>query len=149
MMGSLAVLGPALARLDGGAIMAAARRRSLARGRRLREPQHHFVPERSFGRSANRQGTKTEGIFERCPWGFEGKSMTFCYECHEELLHNPVLLPEDIACFADLVESRGLAESLKSEDRSKIAGRVALFHEVIARGLSIIREEEQVRDGKA
>jgi hypothetical protein len=98
--------------------------------------EHHFVSERFFGRSANRKGTKTEGIFEVCPWGHEGKTAVFCYECHEELLHNPVLLPEDIKRFAKLVRSRQLAEDQKPADRKKIAGRVALFHEVIARGLA-------------
>jgi hypothetical protein len=98
--------------------------------------EHHFVSERFFGRSANRKGTKTEGIFEVCPWGHEGKTAVFCYECHEELLHNPVLLPEEIKRFAKLVRSRQLAEDQKPADRKKIAGRVALFHEVIARGLA-------------
>jgi hypothetical protein len=65
----------------------------------------------------------------------------FCYECHEELLHNPVLLPEDIARLADLVQLRGLSEERKTEDRSKIARRVVLFHEVIARGLKALHEE--------
>jgi hypothetical protein len=66
----------------------------------------------------------------------------FCYECHEELLHNPVLLPEDVSRFADLVRLSGLSETVKNEDRSKIAGRVALFHDVIARGLKVLLEEE-------
>src|SRR5438034_11356030 len=57
--------------------------------------KHHFVAERFFGRSTNRRGTKTEGLFNACPWGREGESEVFCYECHEELLHNPVLLPWD------------------------------------------------------
>jgi hypothetical protein len=35
---------------------------------------HHFVSERFFGRSANRKGTRTEGIFESCPWGHEGQT---------------------------------------------------------------------------
>jgi hypothetical protein len=98
--------------------------------------EHHFVAERFFGRSSNRKGTKTDGIFESCPWGVEGRSAVFCYECHEELLHNPVLLPEDIARFAALVEARGLAEQSKTADRAHLAGRVQLFHEVIARGLA-------------
>src|SRR6266481_4037997 len=85
--------------------------------------EHHFVAERFFGRSTNRRGTKTEGIFTSCPWGHEGESAVFCYECHEELLHNPVLLPEDIARFSDLVLARGLSEASKPEDQSKIAGR--------------------------
>jgi len=71
--------------------------------------KHHFVAERFFGRSSNRRGTKTEGIFSTCRWGHEGKSDVFCYECHEVLLHNPVLLPEDVARFAELVWMRNLA----------------------------------------
>src|SRR4051812_10815001 len=74
---------------------------------------HHFVAERFFGRSSNRRGTKTDGIFSTCPWGFEGDSAVFCYECHEELLHNPVLLPKDIDAFARLVRIRGLSEEIK------------------------------------
>jgi hypothetical protein len=100
------------------------------------------VAERFFGRSSNRRGTKTEGIFAECPWGHEGESETFCYECHEELLHNPVLLPDDVARLAELVRRRGLAEQVKTEDRSKIAGRVNLFHDVIDRGLRILLEED-------
>jgi hypothetical protein len=103
--------------------------------------KHHFVAERFFGRSNNRRGTKTTGILAFCPWGHEGESGLFCYECHEELLHNPVLLPEDVALLAQLVRMRSLSEEVKSEDRSKIAGRVSLFHEVIARGLKSLLDE--------
>lgn len=67
----------------------------------------------------------------------------FCYECHEELLHNPVLLPEDIKRFAELVRYRQLAEEDKPTHRKKIAGRVELFHEIIARGLAAL-----AKDGK-
>lgn len=103
--------------------------------------KHHYVAERFFGRSANRRGTKTEGVFSACPWNCERQSAVFCYECHEELLHNPVLLPEDIARFASLVAARGLAEPSKTEDRSKSAARIHLFHEVIARGLKELESE--------
>jgi hypothetical protein len=103
--------------------------------------KHHFVAERFFGRSNNRPGTKTEGVFSSYPWGHEGESEVFCYECHEELLHNPVLLPEDVARFAGLVRMAGFSEKVKTEDRSKIAGRVALFHDVIARGLKTLLED--------
>lgn len=68
----------------------------------------------------------------------EGKSEVFCFECHEELLHNPVLLPDDIKKFAQLVSERGLSENIKGEDRTKAAGRIVLFHEIIARGLKDI-----------
>jgi hypothetical protein len=97
--------------------------------------------ERFFGRSSNRRGTKTDGLFAVCPWGKEGDSGVFCYECHEELLHNPVFLPDDISAFAELVRDRGLSESIKTGDRSKHAGRVILLREVIARGLKSIRGE--------
>jgi len=104
--------------------------------------KHHFVAERFFGRSTNRKGTKSPGVFSACPWGHEGKAAVFCYECHEELLHNPVLLPEDITRFSDLVRSRGLSEESKPEDRSKIAGRIALFRDVISCGLSVLHRGE-------
>lgn len=107
--------------------------------------KHHFVAERFFGRSSNRRGTRTEGIFPICPWGSEGKSDVFCYECHEELLHNPVLLPEEMQNFAKLVRLRGLSEDLKTDDRSKIAGRVRLLNEVIRRGLVALLEENAPR----
>lgn len=103
--------------------------------------KHHFVSERFFGRSTNRKGTKTEGIFKACPWGHEGKTAVFCYECHEELLHNPILLPADLERFAELVQQRGLSEDTKSADRRKIAGRVALFQEVIARGIASVSKK--------
>lgn len=76
-----------------------------------------------------------------CPWGHEGESGVFCYECHEELLHNPVLLPEDVSRFAELVRLSDLSEKVKTEDRSKIAGRVVLLHDVIALGLKVLLEE--------
>jgi len=87
-------------------------------------------------------------MFGFCPWGHEGKSEVFCYECHEELLHNPVLLPEDVARFAELVRMHGLSEEVKTADRSKIAGRVALFHDAITRGLKILDEEERVNQAR-
>jgi hypothetical protein len=104
--------------------------------------KHHFVAERFFGRSSNRRGTKREGIFASCPWGYEGKGAVYCYECHEELLHNPVLLPEDIRAFSELVKKRNLNEEQKPDHREKIAGRVNLLHEVIASGLDTLRRRE-------
>ena len=103
--------------------------------------KHHFVAERFFGRSANRKGTLTKGVFRTCPWGHEEKTAVFCYECHEELLHNPVLLPEDVERFASLVKQRGLSEERKTSDRSKLGGRILLLHEVLARGLQALAQE--------
>lgn len=97
--------------------------------------EHHYVAERFFGRSKNRRGTQREAIFDECPWGMEGKTDVFCYECHEELLHNPVFLPEDIRRFAELVKLRKLSEETKTESRQKIGSRIKLLHEIIAKGL--------------
>ncbi len=82
-------------------------------------------------------------MFPCCPWGHEGQSVVFCYECHEELVHNPVLLPEDISRFAELVKKRGLSEEMKTESRESIAGRVVLLHEVIARGLASLLDDSE------
>jgi hypothetical protein len=105
--------------------------------------RHHFVPERFFGRSKNRSGTTREGIFAICPWGHEGKTAVYCYECHEELLHNPVLLPQDIATFAELVKRRGLAEESKPQTREKIGGRIKLLHEVLVAGLKVVSDQRE------
>lgn len=102
---------------------------------------HHYVAERFFGRSANRKGTQREAMWNTCPWGHEGKAAVFCYECHEELIHNPVILPADIQRFAELVRLRGLSEQTKTEDRSPIAGRVRLFQEIIAKGIEAVQKQ--------
>jgi hypothetical protein len=56
---------------------------------------------------------------------------------------NPVLLLEDIERFAALVKRRGLSEDQKSEDRSKLAGRIRLFRDVIDAGLRSITSKEE------
>lgn len=104
---------------------------------------HHLVPERFFGRSSNRRGEQRERLFEVSPWGHEGEKAIFCYECHEELLHNPVILPADLAAFAELVRLRGLDEAVKNSGREKLAGRIALFHEVLAAGIERLLELER------
>jgi hypothetical protein len=103
--------------------------------------KHHFVAERFFGRSNNRRGTQRDKIFQECPWGVEGQTVIFCYDCHEELLHNPVFLPGDIARLADLVRERCLNEDRKTESKEKIAGRIKLLHEIIQRGLEELRKK--------
>lgn len=103
---------------------------------------HHYVAERFFGRSANRKGGRRDSVFNTCPWGHEGEKGVFCYECHEELIHNPVFLPDDIVRFAELVAQRGLLESTKPESRDKLAGRIRLLHEVIARGIDTLAKED-------
>ena len=100
--------------------------------------EHHYVAERFFGRSTNRRNEQRDRLFEACPWGLEGKRQLYCYECHEELLHNPVLLPDDVTSFSQLVKARGLAETTKPANRAKLAARIQLLHEVIAAGLSVL-----------
>jgi hypothetical protein len=103
---------------------------------------HHYVAERFFGRSANRPGETRSRIFEVCPWECEGATAVYCYECHEELIHNPVFLPEDIQRFAALVRSRGLGETEKTESRTALAGRIKLLHEVIDAGLQALADRQ-------
>jgi hypothetical protein len=102
---------------------------------------HHYVAERFFGRSANRPGNQRVPIFDPCPWGVEGLKETFCYECHEEVIHNPVLVAADVRALSDLVRHRGLSEQDKAESREKLAGRIKLFHEVIQAGLESLLEK--------
>ena len=107
--------------------------------------KHHYVAERFFGRSKNRRGTRRPAIFDVCPWDVEGKTVVFCYECHEELLHNPVLLPDDIDRLAQLVRARGCNEERKPSNRRKIAGRITILHEVIEAGLKHLLRTQQLR----
>ena len=100
--------------------------------------EHHFVAERFFGRSGNRRGTQRDRVFVTCPWNMEGHAMDFCYECGEELLHNPVLLPLDVQRLAHLIQMRGLLDDEKTADRRKFAERVKLLHEVIDKGLEAL-----------
>lgn len=114
---------------------------------------HHYAAERFFPRTGSRAGkryrykTPRDGIFQTCPWGMRGKTTVCCYECHEDLLHNPVLLPDDIARFAELIRRHGLDEDQKPEDRERIAGRIELLHTVIQAGLEALLRHEPDNDG--
>lgn len=105
--------------------------------------RHHYVAERFFGRSKNRAQSKREPIFPSCPWGVEGQTGVFCYECHEELLHNPVLTPAQVGAFQRLVAQRGLTETEKTQSRQSIAGRIRLLNEVISAGLAALGHGDQ------
>ena len=96
--------------------------------------RHHYVAERFFGRTQNRRGTQRTRLLQQCPWGMEREVVVFCYECHEELIHNVVFLPEDIEKLAELVRKRRLNEKNKSKSRKNIAGRIKLLHEVVEIG---------------
>jgi hypothetical protein len=93
--------------------------------------EHHFIAKRFFSGK----------IFEKHHWAAEGRAEVLCYDCHEELLHNPILLPEDIEIFAELVKERNLSENKKTESREKLAGRIELLHEVIQQGLKELRKK--------
>ena len=100
--------------------------------------RHHLVAERFFGRSANRPGDLRAGILVECPWQSERVTAVLCYECHEELLHNPVFLPADLSAFGALVRTRNLHEDAKPESRDKISERIKLLHEVIVAGVEAL-----------
>jgi len=53
-----------------------------------------------------------------------------------------------MAAFAALVRSRGLDEEHKSEDRQKLGARIMLFHELIAKGIAVLSQDENERDAK-
>ena len=112
---------------------------------RSHRTEHHYVAERFFGRSANRPRTQREPIFAECPWPLKEKTGVYCYECHEELLHNPVFLPDDIERFAELVARRGLTEPAKGENRSALARRIELLNEVINAGIRALLAVEASR----
>lgn len=103
--------------------------------------KHHFVAERFFGRSKNRRRTQRDRIFNKCPWGVEGRTEIFCYDCHEELLHNPIFLPDDIVRLANLVKKRRLDENGKTDSKDKIAGRIKLLQKIIQQGLKELEKE--------
>ncbi|MBU1022691.1 hypothetical protein KKB99_00295 [bacterium] len=108
--------------------------------------KHHYVAERFFGRSTSRVKTERDGVFKDCPWGYEKETGTFCYECHEELLHNPVILPDDIQKFNEIVKLRALNEIEKSSSRIKLAGRIQLFREIISIGIRELHDTERKSD---
>lgn len=97
--------------------------------------EHHYVAKRF---------SDSDRVFGqyKCPWqNVEGQFGLFCYECGEEFLHNPVLLPEDVSRFAELIQRRGLHEDQKEPKPLKYAGRIKLFREVIDAGLRALLKE--------
>ena len=115
---------------------------------RAHATRHHYVAERFFGRNANQPRQQRKPIFPSCPWEAEGKTAVFCYDCHEELLHNPVLLPEDIVTLARLVTARHINEDIKTGDRTALGERIKLLHEIIALGLQTLDPHKIRRKGK-
>lgn len=108
------------------------------RGHRSR---HHHIAERFFGRSKTRPGTERPAILKESDWPKNDEPVILCYECHEELIHNPILLKEDLENFSKLVIRDGCSEIKKEDSRDKIARRIILFHEVIETGLKQLLEK--------
>jgi hypothetical protein len=104
--------------------------------------RHHYVAQRFF-KTSKKKGNEFQPIFSKCPWGIEKKTLVLCFECHEELLENPVFLPKDVENFEQLVIFRKLAENKKPENRKKQAGRIKLLHEVIETGIEKLLEKER------
>jgi hypothetical protein len=102
--------------------------------------KHHYVAKRFFSRSASHKGKPREPIFKECPWGLEDEPDEYCYDCHEELLHNPIFLPKDIEGFCELVRRNGFSEGVKTDSSEKLAGRIKLLHEVLERGIEGLLE---------
>lgn len=107
--------------------------------------KHHYVAERFFGRSCNRSGTTRTPIFKTCPWELEQQTGVFCYDCHEELLHNPVFLPENIRALASIVKQRGATEPQKTESKEKLGERIQILQEAISIGLKVMSAQKIVR----
>ena len=105
--------------------------------------KHHYVAKRFFSRSASHKGKPREPIFKEDPWSLEDKTNEYCYDCHEELLHNPVFLPIDVNRFAKLVKLRKLSETEKTASRKKLAGRIQLLHKVLELGIEKLLEIEE------
>ena len=88
----------------------------------------------------NSRGKPRKPIFNEYPreWDNSKRHDEFCFECHEELLHNPVFLYKDIEKFRKLVCLRRLNEVNKPANKRKIGERVKLLHEVVERGLEAL-----------
>jgi len=91
---------------------------------------HHYIAKRFFSQ-------KDSIIFNKNYYKYTGKTEIFCYECHEELLHNPIFLPKDIDKFAMLIRRKRCGEGNQGKilKREKIGQRIMLLHKVISKGL--------------
>jgi len=97
---------------------------------------HHCVPKR-FLSDKNTKGEKRGPVLTDRHWAEKGsQTVTLCYDCHEELLHNPILLEEDVKHLRQIMDNKGCTETHKTEgDYKCIANRVRIFHEIIKAGI--------------
>jgi len=106
---------------------------------------HHLVPQRFLGKSATRRkkGPRT-AILRPDTFPTPGELLVFCYECHEELLHNPMLLEEDIRRLAELFELSEASEpDGKPFEKVRLARRIEIFHNTIAEGVRCLLARKQ------
>jgi hypothetical protein len=110
--------------------------------------KHHYVAQRFFGHSASPKTRRQKRIFpDGDAWDQGYEPLKCCYDCHEELLHNPVLLPPDVVSFSRLVRERQLCEGEKTESKEKLAGRIRLLHEALALGIErLLKAEPKVTE---
>jgi len=96
--------------------------------------KHHYIAKRFLGREIFSGGDEQRLIKNKRKYTF------LCYNCHEELLHNPMLLPDDIEDFHELVdkEDKRLTEPTKGDDKDKLARRIELLHKVIETGIKVL-----------
>jgi hypothetical protein len=101
---------------------------------------HHCVAKRFFYHENQ--------IFDKNEYITQQDILELCYECHEELLHNPIFFRIDIERFAQLARLNHFNEKRKSNNRKKIAGRIRLLHEVIEQGIKTLLEQKNTKPGR-
>ena len=90
--------------------------------------KHHLIAKRFYNK-------KRKKIFETID---KPSVVELCYDCHEELLHNPVLSANDIEKFSMLIKQKECNETIKDDSKNKIRERIDLFAEIIAEGIKTL-----------
>jgi len=108
---------------------------------RSHRTKHHYVAERFFGRSNNRRGEIREGIFSDTELDIKPKIGEYCYDCHEELLHNPIILKTEMDKLSEIFKIIGANEDVKTESKDKLKQRIVTLKEVIRKGIDIYLSE--------
>ena len=106
---------------------------------RAHQTKHHNIAKRFYGQQNGRKP-----IFKKKDRTGNGWNVTrCCFECHEELLHNPILTSKNIKTLSTLVKKTGSGERRKPEDKKRIANRILLFHAVIDTGLEALNRKNK------
>mgnify|MGYP001619825991 CR=1 FL=1 len=97
--------------------------------------EHHLVAKRFYGKNKNKRSKiLDDDDFKK----FSNEKIKLCYDCHEELLHNPVLSPDNMKGFKELVRKKHWDERNKKDGKEKIRGRIKLLQEIIDKGINIM-----------